>query len=59
MKKPLQRWLMENDAIIQNRVATSDEYAEIDIITELDIYFKFVPAGGSGFVNSKKSRTLS
>ena len=52
-EKTIERWLMENDTIIQNRVGESDEYAEIDIITELDIYFKYVPSGGSGFVTLK------
>ena len=31
----------------------SDEYAEIDLVNELNVYFKYVPRWGNGFVNLK------
>ena len=53
-EKTLSKWLQNNDDMIQNRVSHSDEYAEINIITELDIYFKYVQSGGSGSVSLKE-----
>ena len=46
-------WFHENEEAIQNIVGASDEYAEIDLIPEFDIYIKYVPKGGSGFVMLK------
>jgi hypothetical protein len=38
----------------QKIVGASDEFAETDLITELDVYVKYVPRGGKGFVNLNK-----
>ena len=53
-EKTVAKWLRDNDDMIQNRVSHSDEYADINIITELDIYFKYVLSGGSGSVSLKE-----
>lgn len=49
-EKTIEKWFNENDEAMQNIVGESDEYAEIDLIVEFDIYIKYVPKGGNGFV---------
>ena len=49
-KKYIKNWMRNSDRDIQNIVATSDVYAEIEDITELKLNFKLVPIAGSGYI---------
>ena len=55
-EKTMQEWWDKIDATIQNLVGQSDEYAEVDRILEVDVYYKYFPAGGSGFVVFKRAK---
>ena len=48
-EKTIEEWMDKNFEQLQKIVGASDEYAEIDLITELYVYVKYVPTLRKGF----------